>query len=136
MSVSINIPISAFGKEFDNVKIEECEPEKYNENTNGDAVLLNKYGLYRNGLRLGDIEIQYLGRGDKNYDEDLTDNFDYQVPGEDPKFIQGLIQLSVGYFHITNNNMNGALGLLRKCKPKFELYTPICRGLNVDYIID
>ena len=74
ISVSINIPISAFGKEFDNVKIEECEPEKYNENTNGDAVLLNKYGLYRNGLRLGDIEIQYLGRGDKNYDEEELKN--------------------------------------------------------------
>ena len=29
---------------------------------------------------------------DKNYDEDLTDNFDYQVPGEDPKFIQDYIE--------------------------------------------
>ena len=43
---------------------------------------------------------------------------------KDAKFIQALIQLSVGYFHITNNNKNGAIGLLNKCLPKFELYIP------------
>ena len=58
---------------------------------------------------------------------------DYRLP--DAKFIQALIQLSVGYFHITNNNKNGALGLLNKCKPKFELYKPSCRGINVDNIL-
>ena len=42
---------------------------------------------------------------------------DYRL--SDAKFIQVLIQLAVGYFHITNNNKNGALGLLNKCKPKF-----------------
>ena len=54
----------------------------------------------------------------------------------DAKFIQALIQLSVGYFHITNNNKNGALGLLNKCIPKFELYRPFCRGLDVENILN
>ena len=54
---------------------------------------------------------------------------------KDAKFIQALIQLSVGYFHITNNNKNGALGLLKKCKPKFETYQPSCRGIDVMNIL-
>ena len=65
------------------------------------------------------------------YWEDLWS--DYYLP--DAKFIQALIQLSVGYFHITNNNKNGALGLLNKCKPKFELYLPSCRGIDIHGIL-
>ena len=59
---------------------------------------------------------------------------DYRL--KDAKFVQALIQLSVGYFHITNNNKNGALGLLNKCIPKFEKYLPSHRGVNVKYILD
>ena len=58
---------------------------------------------------------------------------DYRLP--DAKFVQALIQLAVGYFHITNNNKNGALGLLNKCKPKFELYLPSCRGIDIHGIL-
>ena len=54
----------------------------------------------------------------------------------DAKFIQALIQLSVGYFHITNNNRNGANGLLKKCVPKFKMYLPIKRGIDVGAILD
>tara|TARA_B100001964_G_C13770243_1_gene395680 strand:- start:114 stop:506 length:393 start_codon:yes stop_codon:yes gene_type:complete len=66
------------------------------------------------------------------YWEDLWS--DYRL--KDAKFIQALIQLSVGYFHITNMNFNGAKGLLNKCLPKFDLYRPNSRGLNVDSIIN
>ena len=69
---------------------------------------------------------------------------------EDAKFIQALIQLSVGYFHITNNNKkapitwyyniynnkNGAVGLLNKCLPKFELYKPIQRDVDVLEVLE
>ena len=66
------------------------------------------------------------------YWEDLWS--DYRL--KDAKFIQGLIQLSVGYFHITNLNINGARGLLNKCIPKFDLYRPKSRGLDIELIID
>ena len=65
------------------------------------------------------------------YWEDLWS--DYRL--KDAKFIQGLIQLSVGYFHITNLNINGARGLLNKCLPKFELYRPSQRGIDIESII-
>jgi predicted metal-dependent hydrolase len=65
------------------------------------------------------------------YWEDLWS--DYRL--KDPKFIQALIQLSVGYFHISNLNINGANGLLKKCLSKFTLYKPHHRGLDVNKII-
>tara|TARA_Y100000590_G_scaffold458987_1_gene614890 strand:+ start:944 stop:1321 length:378 start_codon:yes stop_codon:yes gene_type:complete len=66
------------------------------------------------------------------YWEDLWS--DYRL--KDAKLIQALIQLSVGYFHITNLNINGARGLLNKCIPKFDLYRPKSRGLDIELIID
>ncbi len=65
------------------------------------------------------------------YWEDLWS--DYRL--KDAKFIQGLIQLSVGYFHITNLNINGARGLLNKCLLKFELFRPKKRGIDIESII-
>tara|TARA_Y100001960_G_C14450799_1_gene717170 strand:- start:258 stop:641 length:384 start_codon:yes stop_codon:yes gene_type:complete len=58
---------------------------------------------------------------------------DYRL--SDAKFVQALIQLAVGYFHITNLNKNGAIGLLTKCKPKFEMYVPNCRGIDTENIL-
>ena len=52
------------------------------------------------------------------------------------KFIQALIQLSGGYFHITNSNINGAKGLLNKCIPKFEMYLPEKRDIDVRKILN
>jgi len=59
---------------------------------------------------------------------------DYRL--KDAKFIQALIQLAVGYFHITNNNKNGALGLFNKCIPKFNDYLPEYREINVIHILE
>ena len=55
---------------------------------------------------------------------------------KDSKFIQGLIQLAVGYFHISNSNKNGAIGLLTKSLNKFDLYLPKHRGVDVVYIVN
>tara|TARA_Y100000588_G_C14016748_1_gene822392 strand:+ start:336 stop:710 length:375 start_codon:yes stop_codon:yes gene_type:complete len=66
------------------------------------------------------------------YWEDLWS--DYRLV--DAKFIQGLIQLAVGYFHITNLNRNGAIGLFNKCIPKLREYCPEYRGIDIDNIIN
>ena len=65
------------------------------------------------------------------YWEDLWS--DYRLP--DAKFIQGLIQLSVGYFHISNSNKNGARGLLNKCIPKLIEYRPEYRNIDIENIL-
>ncbi len=50
--------------------------------------------------------------------EDLWTNFYFK----DRLFVQGLIQVSVGYYHITNLNLKGARGLFKKCLPKLEKF--------------
>ena len=53
---------------------------------------------------------------------------------EDRKFIQGLIQLSVSFVHLKNNNLNGAKSLLNKCKQKFE-GLDFQRGIDVKKLL-
>ena len=50
---------------------------------------------------------------------------------EDAKFIQGLIQLAVGYFHLFNNNLNGSRSMIRKCLRKFE-DIEMARGIDIN----
>ena len=54
---------------------------------------------------------------------------EYKV--EDANFIQGLIQLAVSYFHLFNNNLNGARSMMNKCIGKFESFDT-ARGMNVN----
>ncbi|MCH7521579.1 MAG: DUF309 domain-containing protein [Candidatus Marinimicrobia bacterium] len=58
---------------------------------------------------------------------------DYQLP--DKTFVQGLIQVAVGCFHLTNDNLNGARGLFAKCLPKLEPCQPTQRGLDVTALV-
>ena len=53
----------------------------------------------------------------------------------DDKFFQGLIQLSVAYFHISNHNLKGAKSLFKKSIHKLIDYSPLHRGLNIEKII-
>ena len=53
---------------------------------------------------------------------------------KDRLFIQGLIQLSVSFVHLKNNNMNGARSLLNKCLQKFEGFD-IQRGIDVKKLL-
>jgi predicted metal-dependent hydrolase len=47
-------------------------------------------------------------------------------------FYQGLIQLAVGLYHLTNGNRRGALNLLSKGLDKLAAYQPICQNIDVD----
>ena len=53
---------------------------------------------------------------------------------KDRLFIQGLIQLSVSFVHLRNNNLNGAKSLLSKCKQKFE-GLDFQRGIDVKKLL-
>ena len=54
---------------------------------------------------------------------------DYKLT--DAKFIQGLIQLAVSYFHLFNNNLKGARSMIRKCLGKFE-GVEMARGMDIN----
>ena len=53
---------------------------------------------------------------------------DYKL--KDATFIQGLIQLAVSYFHLFNNNLNGARSMISKCLGKFE-GVEMARGMDI-----
>ena len=55
---------------------------------------------------------------------------------QDALFVQGLIQLSVAFFHITNLNLIGSKNLFNKCLPKLKKFPSNHRDLNVSDIID
>ena len=54
---------------------------------------------------------------------------------EDRRFVQGLIQLSVSFVHLENNNLKGAKSLLNKCKEKFLEFNHTQRGISVRALI-
>ena len=60
--------------------------------------------------------------------EDLWSDYNFR----DRKFIQGLIQLSVSFVHLSNGNMIGARNLLKKCQDKFSDYNGIHREININ----
>ncbi len=56
---------------------------------------------------------------------------------DDALLIQGLIQLSVAYFHITNINLKGSKNLFNKSLPKLEKFKlKNNRNINIQEIID
>ncbi len=54
---------------------------------------------------------------------------------KDEIFIQGLIQLAVAYFHITNLNLKGSRNLFDKCLPKLKKFPKNHRNINLIEII-
>ena len=54
---------------------------------------------------------------------------DYKL--EYSKFIQGLIQLAVSYYHLFNNNLNGAKSMIKKSLGKLENFDK-SRGIDVN----
>tara|TARA_B100001123_G_C14410451_1_gene670555 strand:+ start:61 stop:429 length:369 start_codon:yes stop_codon:yes gene_type:complete len=91
--------------------------------------LNNKESLFIEGIKAFNSRCYYDAH---EYWEELWS--DYYL--EDANFIQGLIQLSVGYFHITNHNINGAVGLLTKSIKKLHPFSPKCRGIDIDHLIN
>ena len=54
----------------------------------------------------------------------------------DKKFVQGLIQMTVAYYHLSTGNKKGALSLFNKSLDKMKLFIPSNRGMDVKQIID
>ena len=64
--------------------------------------------------------------------EDLWSDY----PLKDALFIQGLIQVSVGYFHITNLNLTGSKSLFNKSLPKLKKFSSNHRNFDLNQFID
>ena len=58
-----------------------------------------------------------------------------EYPLKDALFIQGLIQASVAYFHITNFNLKGSKNLFNKSIPKLKKFPNNHRNFNLELFI-
>ncbi len=54
---------------------------------------------------------------------------------EDRKFIQALIQLAVSFYHIENENLNGAKSQLAKSRKKFLDFKNRHRNIDINNLI-
>ena len=57
------------------------------------------------------------------------------VRGQERLFFQGLIQVSVGYYHLTCENFPGAEHLLKRGIEKLKGFLPVHRGLDVSGLV-
>ncbi len=54
-----------------------------------------------------------------------------ETAGEDRLFLQGLIQVSVGFYHFFNRNFKGSASQFTKGLQKLERYRPVHRGIEL-----
>ena len=55
--------------------------------------------------------------------------------GEERRFLQGLIQVSVGFYHFFNGNPSGALSQWGKGSSKLQAFTPAYAGIDVEKLL-
>ncbi len=48
---------------------------------------------------------------------------------------QGILQIGVGYFHITRHNWRGAVKVLERGIPKAAHFRPVCQGIDVEDLV-
>ena len=52
--------------------------------------------------------------------------------GHDRLFLQGLIQVSVGFYHLSNKNYRGAFSQFTKGLKKLDGYRPVHKGIELE----
>ncbi len=55
--------------------------------------------------------------------------------GEERRFLQGMIQISVGFYHFFNGNPSGALSQWGKGSGKLEVFTPVYAGIDLERLL-
>lgn len=67
---------------------------------------------------------------------DVLEELWHEYREDDRRFLQGLIQLAVGYYHLENWNYHGCRSLLRKAVEKLLPYAPAHQGILVENLVD
>jgi len=58
-----------------------------------------------------------------------------ETSGPDRLFYQGLIQMAVGFYHLSNGNLNGACSQLAKSLAKLDQYPPGFQGIDTEALV-
>jgi len=63
---------------------------------------------------------------------DTLEDLWHETRGADRLFLQGLIQVSVGFYHLLNRNYKGATSQFTRGLNKLEQYSPAHRGIELE----
>lgn len=63
---------------------------------------------------------------------DTLEDLWHETRGEDRLFLQGLIQISVGFYHFLNRNYKGAASQFTRGLDKLDHYRPAHRGIELN----
>lgn len=66
---------------------------------------------------------------------DVLEELWHEYREDDRLFLQGLIQVAVGYYHLENRNYNGCRSQFAKAMSKLEPYQPNYHGVNVSELL-
>jgi predicted metal-dependent hydrolase len=87
-------------------------------------------------IRLGlEKGIREFNESDFFQAHDTLEDVWMDVRGQERLFFQGLIQVSVGFYHLTCGNFAGAEHLLTRGVRKLEEFLPAHRGLDVGDLV-
>lgn len=67
---------------------------------------------------------------------DTLEDLWHGTRGNDKLFLQGLIQVSVGFYHLLNRNFKGAKSQWSKAAEKLERYSPSHHNLDVKFLLN
>jgi uncharacterized protein len=59
-----------------------------------------------------------------------------EAPEADKRFYQGILQVAVGCYHLSNNNLRGAIILLGEAIRRLCDYQPVYEGVNVELLLE
>ncbi|MGL5943456.1 MAG: DUF309 domain-containing protein [Waterburya sp.] len=59
-----------------------------------------------------------------------------EAPEADKRFYQGILQVAVGCYHLSNNNLRGAIILLGEAIRRLYDYQPVYEGVNVELLLE
>ncbi len=79
--------------------------------------------------------IEEFNRGDYFECHETLEDIWMLETGKDKRFYQGLIQLSVGFFHLLNRNLRGAASQWEKGVAKLTAYEDEHLGVNLKTLI-
>ncbi|MEW6196151.1 MAG: DUF309 domain-containing protein [Bacteroidota bacterium] len=88
--------------------------------------------------RLRDIlqGIELFNSADFYSAHDFFEELWFESDSNDRLFLQGMVQVSVGCYHLISGNYKGALSQLTKSKEKLSKYPPVFYGIDLKKLIN
>jgi predicted metal-dependent hydrolase len=89
---------------------------------------------------MGDIEFQRaIAEFNQQQFYDCHDTLEaiwVEAPEVDKRFYQGILQVAVGCYHLSNDNLRGAIILLGEAVRRLCDYQPVYEGVNVELLLE